>query len=240
MQPNNGQVGCTRVVYDGVTLSDTFEVHDLRIPVHPKITPAEMTAAERPGSYFCSRKIATRDIVMKLAVNAGSRCPVDIADAWREVAPLVTKDEPKKLYLGDVYVNAMLIGSTIVELLGYRGAVELTFRAFDPYIYGEEKTVNLAQGDNTVTVGGGEATWPVITATVASGPLTVGNGTEAVVIPDAAGTTVIDMDAQRCTVGGAWRACDPTQTDFWQLQVGTNTVSLSAGSAVMKYIERWL
>lgn len=240
MQPNNGQVGCTRVVYDGFTLSDVFEIHDLSIPVHPKIDAAEIAAAQRPGSYFCSRKIGTRDITLKLAVNAGSRCPVDIADAWREVAPHVTKDEPKRLYLGDVYVNALLVGSTKVELLGYRGAVELTFRAFDPYIYGEEKTVQLAAGDNAVTVGGGAETWPVITATVGSGALTIASGTDAVVIPDATGTTVVDMEAQRCTVGGEWRAVDPTATDFWSLQPGENTVSLSAGSAVMTYVERWL
>lgn len=238
--PNSSQVGCTHVTYDGYKLSDTFEIQRLTIPLHPRIDAVDMTVPDRPGTYFSSRNIGTRDITMRLLLNAQSRCPVQIADAWTGVSSYVTKSEPKKLYLDDVYVWAMLVGTTMIDDQGYRGAIDLTFRCFDPYIYGDDKTVNLAQGSNTFSVTGDSPTWPVITLTVPSGPATVGNGTDSVVIPDATGTTVIDMEAQRCTVGGVWRPVDPTQTDFWALKPGSNTVTLSAGSATLAYTERWL
>ena len=238
-------VGCPGIIYDGVNLSDIFEVHDIQVPLLPSIEAVTQEMAQRPGAYFQSRKVATREITMKLGLNARSRCPLDIYHAWREQSGLLAKPEPRKLFLKeDRYIWAMLTGESGIENLGYRGVAELTFSCFDPFFYGRERTVDLAAGSNQVQVRGGAAAYPVFTVSGVSGAFTLTNsGTgEMVRVAGLTQATVlrIDMTNYRCTVNGNYKPADISVTDFWPLEPGTATLQLSGGSGTMTYEERYL
>jgi len=243
--PNLDAAGCTGIVYDGVNLSDIFEVHDIQIPMLPPIEAVTQEMAERPGAYFHSRKVKTREIVLKLGLNAGSRCPVDIFHAWREHSGLLAKSEPRKLQLKeDMYLMAMLVGETGIENLGYRGVAELRFACFDPFFYGDEHSVALSSGSNAVRIEGGCATFPTFQVTGVTGDFTLtnaGTGEKVKVTGLASSTTlVIDMGGYRCTVNGSYKAADITVTDFWPLEPGAASLTLSGGSGTMTYRERYL
>lgn len=238
-------VGCPGIVYDGVNLSDIFEIHDIHVPLLPPIEAVTQEMAERPGAYFQSRKVKTREITMKLGLNARSRCPLDIYHAWREHSGLLAKTEPKKLQLKeDRYIWAMLTGETGIENLGYRGVAELTFSCFDPFFYGEQRSVALSSGNNTGQVHGGVAAWPVFTVSGASGTFTLENADtgDKVRVAGLTASTVlrIDMANYRCTVNGNYKAADITVTDFWPLEPGEAHLRLSGGSGTMAYEERYL
>ena len=242
---NLDEIGCPGIVYDGVNLSDIFEVHDISIPMLPPIEAVVQEMAGRPGAYFQSRKVQTREITMKLGLNAGSRCPIDIYHAWRERAGMLAKTEPRKLQLKeDRYIWAMLTGESGIENLGYRGVAELTFSCFDPFFYGAEHIEPLSAGTNAVRIEGGVAAFPVFTVTPSGSSVTVQNadtGEKAKVDGLTSGTAVtIDMAAYRCTVNGHYKACDITVTDFWPLDPGDASIAVTGGSGTMTYRERFL
>lgn len=243
--PNLDEAGCLGIVYDGVNLSEIFEVHDIAIPMLPAMEAVTQEMAGRPGAYYHSRKVKTREIVMKLGLNAQSRCPIDIFHAWREHSGILAKKEPKKLQLKeDAYVMAMLTGETGIENLGYRGVAELHFTCFDPFFYGEEHTVQLSSGSNAVKVRGGVATFPVFQVSGVTGAFTLTNADtgKKVKVAGLTSSTVlrIDMANYRCTVNGNYKAADITVTDFWPIEPGTANLTLSGGSGTMTYRERFL
>ena len=237
--------GCPGIIYDGVNLSDIFEVHEIHVPMLPPIEAVAQEMAGRPGAYFQSRKVKTREITMKLGLNARSRCPLDIYHAWREQAGLLAKTEPRKLYLKeDRYIWAVLTGESGIENLGYRGVAELTFSCFDPCFYGQEHTVQLQSGSNSVQINGGVAAYPTFTITPSSDSFALVNGdtNEKVVVPSVTESTVlrIDMANCRCTANGNYKPCNISVTDFWPLEPGTANLVLSSGTGTMTYEERFL
>ncbi len=242
---NLDQIGCPGIIYDGVNLSDIFEVHDIQVPMLPAIEAVTQEMAERPGAYYHSRKVKTREIVMKLGLNAGSRCPLDIYHAWREHSGLLAKKEPKKLQLKeDRYIWAMLTGESGIDNVGYRGIAELTFSCFDPFFYGEQRTEILSSGSNAVQVHGGVAAFPVfdITASGTTVELTNADTGEKVKVTGLTSGThlMIDMASYRCTVNGNYKAADMSVTDFWPLEPGAASLTLTGGGGTMTYEERYL
>lgn len=238
-------VGCPLIIYDGVNLSDIFEVHDLSVPMMPPIEAVTQEMAGRPGAYYQSRKVKTREITMKLGLAAGSRCPLDIYREWRDRSGFIAKTEPKKLQLGeDRHIWAMLTGESGIENLGYRGVAELTFSCFDPFFYGAEHSVSLSAGSNAVHVMGGYSTFPkfAISASGSTVALTNSGTGEMVRVTGLTSSSqlVIDMGSYRCTVNGSYKAADITVTDFWPLEPGDATLVLSGGSGTMTYEERYL
>ena len=240
---NLGRVGCTGIVYDGINLSDVFEIRDLKMTVLPKIEAVLMDIAQMSGSYFVARKIRTREIKMTLALDAQSRCPVDIFQAWREHSNTIAKSKPAPLQLGeDAYVMAMLTDDTEIENEAYKGVVELTFTCFDPFFYGDEHIENLNAGDNVFPVYGRYATWPIIEVTGVTGSVEIREGSRVLKVDDLteSDTVIVDMERHCCMIDDVYKPADPEVSDFWPLQTGMVTVNLSAGSAVLRYQERSL
>lgn len=242
MKFNYGRLGCTGIKYDGVDLSDTFTVVDVSVPVLPSIEAVTQELAQRPGQYFASRRVGTREVRLKLALDAESRCPVDIFKAWRDVSEVFNKPEPRRLYLGeDKYINALFVGESEIEEQGYKGVCELSFVCFDPFFYGARHEVALS-GTTEFKVMGGVPAFPIIEATGAAGSLTVTNTAtgEFVTVPNVTASTkvVIDMAAQRATANGAYAPVD-LLSDFFQIE-GRAGVRLSGGSATLRYEERYL
>ena len=133
MRLNYSRTGASGLVYDGQNLSDIFQIVDVSIPLLPTIEAVTHDLAQRPGSYFASRKIGTREIKVKLRLDAETRNPMGIFHAWREYSSIFNRSEPKRLYLNeDRFCNALLVGDTNIADEAYYGVVELTFMCFDP------------------------------------------------------------------------------------------------------------
>lgn len=242
---NNGRVGCTKLVYDGFVLSDVFEVRDVNAPLLPPIEAQMLEIADKPGAFFASRKIRTRDVIITLALDAQSRCPVDINEAWSEFVPKLLKNTPRKLQIGSRgYLWAMLTGETNIEREAYKGVIEMTFTCFDPFYYGEEHEFNLKSGDNSIFVRGNAGAYPKIELSGISGTCTIKNNNtgEQLRVAALTSTTTLRayMEEHYCTVNGSYREADPTVSDFWPLEPGDNVINISAGTGKLTYQERSL
>lgn len=242
MRYNYGAHGCTGIVYDGVELSDMFTIVDVSIPLLPTIDVVTQELVQRPGLYFSSRKIGTREVKIKLSLDAESRCPIDIFTAWSEVSGVFAKPDPRRLYLNGSYINALFVGESEIEEQGTKGVIELTFLCFDPFFYGKEHTVSLS-GTTAFSVSGGVSVFPILQVTGAATPLTVTNPmtSELVRVPNitTGAKVVVDMANQIATVNGSFAPVDLV-SDFFALETGDSNLKLSSGTGSLTYQERFL
>lgn len=236
----NGQ---DHVIYDGVDLNDYFEVTAFGFNVTPSISAVTATVPDKPGEHFYSRQIGVRKGTIRLTARADDEGPLNVIDKWLQLAPLISKDSPRPLYLdSDKYLNAMLVGETPIEFIGERGSVELSFTAFDPYFHGKEHVIPLETGDNAFLVTSVCEVYPVIRVTGADSPLSVRyNETyDTVRIPTVGSAEIeINMDEMKCYSGGNFVPVDIEVTDFFTLPPGKEaTVWLSSGTGTLTYEER--
>lgn len=183
---------------------------------------------------------------MELSVKVRDRNPAHTYQEWRELAGFIFKDEPKPMLVDEgktLYVIAT--GGSDIERLGYRGISQITFTAFDPYFYGREHEVSVKSGSNTFYVQSAVEVWPVIELTGVSNNLTITNNKtgDKVVIPSGITSTskvVINPELTKCTVNGAYVPINLTVTDYFSLPPGEANISLSSGSGVLRYKERYL
>lgn len=242
------KIGDWHLIYDGVPLSDHFIVKSIEMPLMPSIEASTIAVDGKPGLWFASRKIGTRDIVVHLAMMNDNKDRVDMMVKWMQQADTLAKDGPRKLELGGgYYVNAMMIGDSLINRRnGYWGETDLTFRCFDPYIYGETHTVDLKAGDNTFMVHGKQPVWPVfeVTGHNSSAPniITDAKTAKLVKVNTLTPSTrlVVDMEQHKCTVNGVYKAVDPSVTDFFSLAPGENTIKLAYGTGTVTYRETYL
>lgn len=243
MRLNYSRQGCTGISYDGVNLSDTFVIEDVSIPLLPTFEAVTQELAQRPGAYFSSRKVGTREVKVRLRLDAESRCPVDIFKAWREFSDVFNKPDPRPLKLNDdKFVNALVIGDTEIESTAYYGTVEVAFMCFDPFFYGQDHSIPLPTGTTAFTVLGAVSAYPVIEATASSGTVTVTDvrTAEYVRVPGLASGSklVIDMERQTATIGGEYVPVD-LLSDFFAID-GDVQIRLAGASGTLTYRERYL
>lgn len=244
MRLNYSRTGASGLIYDGHNLSDVFQIVDVSIPLLPTIEALTHNLAQRPGSYFTSRKIGTREIKVKLRLDAETRNPMGIFQAWREVSSIFNCDEPKRLYLNeDKFCNALLVGETQLEGEAYYGAVELSFLCFDPYFYGVEHALEISSGNvKDVNPLGNCDSFPTITATAKSTVCTVRNETtgEYVELRSMTSGTAfeIDMERQIATVGGAYKPVT-LLSDFFSIKQGDSIRFLNM-AGTLNWRDRWL
>lgn len=245
---NLSRIGDLDIVYDGVPLADHFIVASVSMPLLPNIEAASMFIDGKPGAWFAGRRIGTRDIRVRLKELGDTRRRADAMEVWLGLTDILVKDKICELQLGGGYfVNAILVDDTPMERTGEMSTVEATFRCFDPYIYGKEHTIALTSGTNTITVEGKCPAWATFEITGHSTSYAnvlrdVDTGNQ-VRIPQpltSATKLIIDMAEHHCTVNGAYKAVDPSVTDFWALTPGKNRLSLSYGSGTLTYRETYL
>lgn len=244
MRMNYSRVGCTGIVFDGVNLSDAFQVVDVSIPLLPTFSAVTHELAQRPGSYFASRKVGTREIAVKLRLDAEDRNPLQIFKAWRELSAIFNKPDPRKLQLDEErYCHAMMVGESEVENEAYYGVVEFTFICFDPYFYGREHEIALGDGGTaSFDVQGSVEVYPKLELTATADSVLVTNAVtgDYVRVPDtASGSKVaIDMERQTATIGGEYAPVH-LASDFFPVE-GAAKVKVDGASGTLAYEERYL
>lgn len=241
---NGGAVGATGLYYDGVDLTQTFQLVDIDISVLPTITAKTLDLAQRAGSYFVAREVGERLITVTLRLDANTRDPMAIYKEWRSVSSKLSKTEPKQLRFNETsYCYALLVGDTFIEDEAYYGDVELTFKCFDPYIYGAEHTENLSNNTaKSITVAGTEPAFPVLTLTASATSVTITNVTtgDYISIPDTSNgaSIVVDMEKQLTKVGNVYAPIYLSSRYF--SIVGTQSVKVAGASGTLVYRERYL
>ena len=244
MRLNYSRTGASGLIYDGQNLSDIFQIVDISIPLLPTIEAVTHDLAQRPGAYFASRKVGTREIRLKLRLDAETRDPMGIFRAWREVSGIFNKTEPKKMHLGeDKYCYAMLVGESQLTDEAYYGVVELTFLCFDPYFYGKEHEIALSNNSTaSFDVKGTVAAYPKLELTASTTSVTITNMVtgEFVTIPSTAnGSSVkVDMEKQLATIGNSY-APVYLLSDFFNVE-GAAQVKVVGASGTLRYEERYL
>lgn len=244
MRMNYSRAGCTGLVFDGVNVSDYFQIVDVSIPLLPSFEAMTHELAQRPGSYFDSCKIGTREIKVKLRLDAETRDPMGIFRAWRELSSIFNKSEPCKLQLGEErYCYAMMTGETEIENEAYYGVVEFTFTCFDPYFYGTEHEIAVSDGaTSSFAVQGGVEAYPVLELTATGASVRIANAVtgDYVLVPDtASGASVaIDMETQTATIGGEY-APVYLLSDFFAIE-GDASIKVTGANGTLRYTERFL
>lgn len=238
-------IGHPHIVYDGIDLNDYFEVVGLGGSVIPSVEAVTATIPNRAGAHYYSRRVGSREVSFRLMARADEPGPVPVIQAWRELAPLINKEEPKRLYIDDeMYLNAVLTGDTALEFVGDRGAVDVTFTAFDPYYHGRVHEIPLATGDNEFHVVSLAEVWPVVRVTGGTSPLQVRyeKTYEEVRVPAVGSAEIeIQMEDGKVFSGANYVPADMQYTDFFSLPPDEDvTVWLSSGSGTLTYEERAL
>lgn len=234
------------IIYDGVVLSDFFDITELKRQPFPQVSANTLTIPGRAGVRFASSQRGTRTLSMKLSLLSHGRDDFSVAARWDEMVDLLIKEEPKALELGDgKTIYALPTNASELERLGNRGVSTVTFTAYDPYFYGPSHDVALSSGNNIVIIKGTQAVRPTVSITGTTGAITARNveTTERVVtasVSSSSARVVMDMETQRCTVNGSYLAVDMDHTDYWELIPGTNTVYLSGGTGTLTYTEKYL
>lgn len=241
---NYGKQGCDKLIYDGVCLSDIFEIVDVKLPLTPQIAAATLEAAQRPGSYFSSLNIGNRTIVIKLRLNAESRCPVDIYMEWAKVSNTICKTEPRPLYIGaDRYINVLLSGQVNIEQKATYGEAEITFTAYDPFFYGATHEIEIA-GTTTFNVLGDFEVYPEIEITTSSttAKITNTNTGDFISIPGIKSGSKYVVSTERQSVLTSAGVFQPVElaSDFFALKTGAASIKLTGCSGILKYTERYL
>lgn len=245
MKMNLSDIGHDFVIFDGVNLSDHFVVRTFEMPLLPTIEASSIAIDGKAGEWFSRRKIGTRDINIGFGILNDSKDRKDVLKTWFMLSDYLAKDKVCKLEIGNgLYVNAVLVGDTGTTTNGKWSIVNVTFRCFDPYIYGEEHTETLSAGTNTIYVKGKYPTYPVLNLKATTTTVQVQDSTtsDRVRIPSTASgnTIVIDMENCKTTLNGVYKAVDPTVTDFWPLRIGENRLTLTGCSGTLTYREVYL
>ena len=241
---NMSQAGAHGLVYDGENLSDLFIVEDVSVSAYPTVEAVTRELAQRPGSYFASRKVATREIGVRLRLVTDSRDPLKVFQAWRALSPKLAKPEPRKLRLGEeLHCFAMMAGDSGIEVVGRCGVTEVTFVCYDPYFYGAEHEVALSNNATAAfNVKGTEPAYPKMTLTAVATSVTATNlvtGDYVTVPGTKSGSRVtIDMERQLATIGGEFAPVN-LLSDFFNVE-GAAQVKVSGASGTLAYEERFL
>lgn len=244
MRMNYSRVGCSGLIYDGVNISDAFQIVDVSIPLLPTFEAVTHDLAQRPGSYFAARKVGTREIKIKLRLDAESRDPMEIFKQWREVSAIFNKPDPRKLYLDEErYCYAMMVGESEIVDEAYYGVVEFTFMCFDPYFYGKPHEIALTNGGTaTFNVQGAVEAYPVLELTATTTYVLVTNVVtgDYVRVPNtvSGSKVVIDMERQTATIGGSY-APVYLESDFFSIE-GAAKVKLNGATGTLRYEERFI
>ena len=241
------QIGDFDIAYDGIRLADHLVVRGVDMPLLPEITANSISIDGKAGEWFTSRQIGTRDITVRLGMLGETKDRVEALDNWINHSFLVGKDAPCRLDLGNHYwVKAIMVGNSDITRNGKWSVVDVTFRCFDPYLYGDTHTITLKSGSNTVEILGNAPTAPIFAVKNSSSSSYLDiedNKTRKKVRIYNTGTTntiTVDMGLHKCLIGSTYKAVDPTTTDFFTLEPGNQTVNIKSGTGTMTYTEVYL
>lgn len=230
------------VSFDGHDLSPYVLVTDVSRQVIParRITQTQVPGMD--GALLSSVELDPMEVRVSCVLKA--RLMGEVADARRVLASCLSSREPVRLFLPDdpeTYLMAVYEGGAEPSGLARNPEIELTFLCPDPVAYGATRS---GRAPGRLRVGGNHRSWPTVRARPPAGSSwqvsNVGTGEFVRVWADFDGSqeVVVDMGMQTCTVNGSYRAVD-LSSDYFPIE-GDTEISVSDGTAVVEWVERWV
>lgn len=235
------------VTFDGVRLTDTYDVVSVRGVPTPKVKtediPARDGVVER-GVTLDPPPISITVITREDGRTEGAK--------RRELASIFSVREAKELqFSGDEGLFYKAIPSSL-DWTEFTTAGRLTVEFLVPEVamYGETKSVMIpSEGQASITVGGTYPTQPRISGTVTRDPTSkvwgvrIDNGDFIHVDTGSDSSRTISIDGEKRTVKVAGAVRLPTlDSDWFELGVGSHTVrnDKGTGETTLTWTERWL
>jgi phage-related protein len=238
-----------RVTYDGVELSDRFEV----LLSEPQLIASDVSSERvggRNGVVVKGTSLGTKRIDVRLVSRRTDADGMSQDRAW--LAALLARGGVRRLVMPDgLEYDVAVSGGVDVTQRPSGMAVDVAFVATDPVGYGVKRTVRLS-GDGaseSFSVGGNMPA--TVSVSGAATPATAeqldwlvsfGNdGYIKVQLPPTTGEHSITVDGVRrvVTVDGSVSVMT-IDSDWVTLGPGRHTVTVSHGSCVVSVQERWL
>lgn len=212
----------------------------------PTITAKTVEVPGADGGYFLSATMDPLTISVDVRLTGDNPDHRAVGLDRRMIAAALITDEPKKLILPDeqqLYYLAMLTNASELDTLWHTGGCTLEFTAYDPIAYGQEHTVELASGNNTVVIGGTHKTYPVFELKSTNGYVKVTKDNldyvklTATAAKDA--TVTIDTQNQVSRINTNNSAVD-LESDYFSLEPGEHEITLENATGSLVYKERWV
>ena len=239
-----------KVRYGGVNLDEQFECIVTKRPL-PEFRASSSNVYGVDGEVFEGVNYGTREIT--IAVYALDKKRRGIQRAARDLMSILATHEEKKLVIGDerdfdgnqLYRKAVPSGTFDFEQFIHAGKWEVTFKQFDPFLYGRERVEQLMRLNQwqSFSAGGNVEAWPVIKAKPIGNTFTIEKygGEHITFNGNIAGKTLI-INTKRQVV-----KVEPEITTGEGLQLGSRFFSIEGGVAlranctvVVSWDERWL
>ena len=235
------------LTFDGHDLGGLFTVAEVARTV-AVFEPTTADVPGRDGALVTGTRAMPVDVIVtlwpKAATHEGRLSSLRTLAAWLAV------DEPKALALSDEGgLWRMAMPADTADLTAYVDAasVGVTFRCFDPVLFGEEVSVTVPSGGSlTVEVGGTAPTWPTVSAESArdgsSGYWRLTLDGQTNLDADTGSATVpVTADCERrvLTVNNSVQMLRPA-ADWLRLTPGSHRIVMNGtGAATLTWRERW-
>jgi predicted phage tail component-like protein len=233
----------TKMIFDGKDITQYVRVKDIRRDLIPPMESEAQDIPGRPGSVVAKTNIKDRLLEVDVRIEVNSR--PELRQKIRELAGLLYTDEKKKLQFTDenVFYMAKIDGETGIEESSIFGDITLTFLC-DPLLYGGVKTLSLGE---TLRNGGTYPTTGIITVTMGAADflkVTLKSTGEYVYIEHnfvSGDTVAIDLETEMVYKNGLSISKDVyLESDFFMIPKGDFEITLSSGSGMVEFTERWL
>ena len=240
----------TQVFYGNVELTRWCIVSSLRRPPLVREASSEQVPG-RDGAILTGVRTLPSETVLTLTVKGGT--DEDRQDALRSLKAALATDEPQRLAISiDNGIYQMALATFDGEITRYENAsqFDVTFTAFDPISYGEQRTITVpSSGSVSFNVGGTYPTMPLISAPEAANgaggfwKLAKEDGTYVIAtVPDglSSAPVVVDCAKRTLTVNSTSALLQPA-ADWLVLEPGDHTLTMTGtGAATVTFDERWM
>lgn len=230
--------------FNGLDLSEYLIIKSIKESVLPPVSTVRRTIPGRIGSKYIEKTLGERIIEIDVEIQADSFN--DRQDILDLIAPRLYTEEEKELTLrGKRKYYASIDSETPLDNLIYNGVTTLTFLATDPLAYGGTKIFGIGspmqnngthKTTGTITV---KITAPTSLLTVKL----VGTDKKITLGHDfiANDTVVIDLEGEKVYKNTHSIMADCyIESDFFDIPTGEFNISVSSGSATLRFKERWL
>lgn len=241
----------TQVIFDGVNLSDQFEITDVSRP-DPELEAETRDVPGMDGVIIAGANLSSTTIEMTL--TAVGKTKAERTEAMHALTALLNQtDELRKLVFtdeGGLYRMALPISGGSRKGWFNAESKHVVFSVPDPVLFGAERSATIPSGGTaSIHVGGTYKTRPRITASAASrasngiwGIRLDGGEYSNVAIPTStASSVIIDAATREVRIAGS-PAMITLSSDWLELEPGEHTLAMTqgTGAAVIEWQERWL
>lgn len=233
-----------RFTFGGNDLTDDLWVNPTRSLGLP-VDNVSVKVPGRPGERFVRSELEPLDIPVHVRLRSLKTGYEDVAKQRRKITSILVTDDVQPLVLPDeptLYYMAKLADPGELDTLWHTGAADLTFRAFDPIAFGQEREEEVASGVPMVFVEGTYETRPVFQLTSEGGVVAIedeeGNRVQLADEVGAGRAVVIDMEGRTSTVDGE-AVPIVLGSRYWPLNPGRNDITLTGASGLVQWQERW-